>query len=139
MLKRYFELYQDLLVDSSSGLSLIIGTSLFLGNEPISETTQDDIVTVFDTPGLQPDLTMDRDEKYQRPSIQIRVRNNNYQTGWALANDIKDVLHGRANETLGGTSYALIRATDEPALLDYDRNDRPRFVINFNLQRFPTR
>jgi hypothetical protein len=124
---------RDLLV---TALGLVKGTTIFLGVEPANP---DNTVTVFDTPGLPPDLTLDRDEKYGRPSIQVRVRNNNYQTGWALANNIKDALHGRANETLGGTYYSLISATDEPAMLDYDRNGRPRFIINFNLQRYPVR
>ena len=77
---------RDMLV--AAGLGLVKGTSIFLAQEP---EIPDNTVTVFDAPGLPNDLTLDKDEKYERPSIQIRVRNNNYQTGWSLANNIKNL------------------------------------------------
>lgn len=125
---------RDMLV--AAGLSLVKGTSIFLAQEP---TNPDNTVTVFDTPGLPNDLTLDKEEKYERPSVQIRVRNNNYQTGWALANNIKNTLHGRANETWGAAYYSLIEVVSDPSMLDYDNNGRPRFILNISLQRYPTR
>ena len=125
---------RDMIVAASSGL--VKGASIFVGNEP---ETPNNTVTVFDTPGLPPASTLDKTEKYQRPSVQVRIRNVNYQTGWTLANNIKDALHGRANETWGGTYYSLVEVAGDPAMLDYDHNDRPRFVININLQRYPSR
>jgi len=49
--------------------------------------------------------------------------------------NIKNILHGRANETWNGALYTLIRCSSGPALLDYDKNQRVRFIINFYLQR----
>jgi hypothetical protein len=92
-------------------------------------------VTIFDTPGDPPDLTFLNDFQYYRPSIQIRVRNNDYMVGWDLINDIKNELHGKYNETWNGTVYTLIQCFLEPTFLDWDNNNRAWFVTTFNLQR----
>jgi len=122
---------KDILLADSS-LELIFATDLFIGKEP---GEPDNCVTIFDTPGFPNQLTFDRDEIYQYPSIQIRVRNLSYLTGWELAKEIMDQLHGRAQETVNGTLYSLIRAMGEPVLLHWDDNGRCLFIINFNIQR----
>jgi hypothetical protein len=78
---------------------------------------------------------LEKGENYFYPSIQIRVRNKVYSDGWALIDDIKELLHGKSSETIGGTLYTAIICTGEPALLDWDDNERVRFVITFELQR----
>lgn len=120
---------KDMLVDD---LSLVFGTNLFIGEEP---TTPDDTVTIFDTPGFAPDLTMQNDGNYHRPSVQIRVRNQDYRDGWSLTNDIKVSLHGRAQETWNGTLYSVLLAQSDPFFMGLDENRRARFVITFNMQR----
>jgi hypothetical protein len=120
------------ILEAESSLGLTFATDLFIGKEPDSP---DDTVTIFDTMGFPDDMTYDATEIYERPSIQIRVRSNDYMTGMALAKDIKDSLHGRGNETWNGTLYAVIRSVGGPALMDWDVSDRARFIINFNLQR----
>ena len=120
------------MLEAESSLGLTFGTNLFIGKEP---TKPDNCVTIFDTPTLPPQLTFDRSERYEYPSVQIRVRNNSYTTGWTLAHDILNSLHGRGQETWNGTLYCLIRCSSGPALLDWDKNDRARFIINFNIQR----
>ena len=84
---------------------------------------------------MAPQLTLDRNEVYEYPTIQIRVRANEYLEGWDVITNIKNILHGRANETWNGALYTLIRCSSGPALLDYDKNQRVRFIINFYLQR----
>ena len=120
------------MLEAESSLGLTFATDLFIGKEP---ETPDDTVTIIDTMGFPDDLTFDADERYERPSIQIRVRSNNYLTGANLAKDIKDSLHGRGNETWNGTLYTVILCVGGPALMDWDNSDRARFVVNFNLQR----
>lgn len=122
---------KDMLVADSS-LGLTFATDLFIGEEP---KEPDDTVTIFDTMGYPDTLNLDPTEIYQYPSCQIRVRANAYMTGMVLAQDIKDSLHGRANETWNGTLYTVIRCVGGPAVLDWDDSDRVRFIINFNLQR----
>lgn len=115
----------------SPGLGLIFADNLFIGREP---STPDDCVTIFDSEGYPPyhGLTS---VGYEYPSVHIRVRNNDYITGWNMANAIKDALHGRANETWSGALYTMIVCSSGPAHLDYDDHNRVRFIINFNLQR----
>lgn len=120
------------MLEAESSLGLTFATDLFIGKEPAEP---DDCVTIFDTPGSPPQLTFNKTEKYQYPSIQIRVRNNAYMTGWNLANDIKDALHGRAHETWNATYYSVIICSSELALLDWDEHGRARFIVNFNIQR----
>jgi len=120
---------KDMLVAETS---LVFATDLFIAKEPAKP---DNVVTIFDTPGFPNQLTYNGDETYQFPSIQIRIRNRVYLTGWELAKEIMDHLHGRAQETVNGTLYSLIRAMGEPVPLHWDKNDRIIFIINFNIQR----
>lgn len=124
---------KDILAAEGS-LSLTFSTNLFIGKEL---PTPDNSVTIFDTPGRAPQLTIGAksDSGYFYPSIQIRVRNNSYTDGWELINDIKTFLHGITGETWNDMDYDLIRCTGEPFLLDWDENDRARFVCTFNIQR----
>jgi hypothetical protein len=122
---------KDFLV--AGGLSLTFGTNLFVGKEPESP---DSCVTIFDTPGAPPDRYFNQSQKYDRPSIQIRVRDNDYRNGWALTNSIKNLLHSYPPSVQSGTTYTAIFCSQEPALLDWDGNDRARFVVSFDIQRY---
>lgn len=122
---------KSILTDSSSALNLVFGVSLFIGKEP---TTPNNTVTIFDTGGQPPGLTLDQ-KVYEHPAIQIRVRNISYMVGWGLISSIQDTLHGRAQETWNGTLYSLIYAVSNPMFLDWDDNGRARFVVNFNIDR----
>jgi hypothetical protein len=122
---------KDFLV--AGGLSLTFGTNLFVGKEPESP---DSCVTIFDTPGAPPDRYFNQSQKYDRPSIQIRVRDNDYRNGWALTNSIKNLLHSYPPSVQSDTTYTAIFCSQEPALLDWDGNDRARFVVSFDIQRY---
>lgn len=115
----------------SSGIDLTYATNLFIGREP---STPKETVTVFDTPGFPDYLGLDS-VGYEYPSVQIRVRSTKYTTGWNLINSIKDALHGKSHETWNGTLYTVIYCSSGPALLDWDDNGLPRFVLNMNIQR----
>lgn len=119
------------MLEAESSLGLVLGTNLFVGGEPADPV---DSVTIFDTQGLSPEFGLDT-FNYYNPSIQIRVRDSKYVDGWDLINAIKIALHGRAHETWNGTRYMSIQCMGDPGILDYDQNDRVRFVVNFNIQR----
>ncbi len=119
------------MLEAESSLALTLGDDLYVGLEP---STPADCVCVFETPGGPPQLTMDI-EKYEYPSVQIRVRNTDWQTGWNLAEAIKTALHGRAQETWNGALYTVITVANGPFHLDWDDNHRARFIININMQR----
>lgn len=103
-----------------------------IGTEP---ATPNNTITIYDTGGFPPALLYDKDEKYEFPAIQIRVRSVDYITGWQLIERIKHCLHGRAGEVWNDACYTVIRTAFGPFQLDVDNNQRMRFVINFNLQR----
>lgn len=92
-------------------------------------------ITIFDTISAPDQLTYNREEKYEYSSVQIRIRSISYMEGWSIAELIKDILHGRANESWNGVYYALIQCMNGPFLLDYDDKQRARIVLNFNVQR----
>ena len=121
------------ILEADSDLALVFATNLFIGNEP---TTPKDCVTIFDTPGFAPQLTLDTSSiGYEYPSVQIRVRSINYNTGWALIEGIKTLLHGLNQETWNSTLYSHIACSSGPALLDRDDNGLFRFFVNFNINR----
>lgn len=108
------------------------GFFISIGSEP---ATPNNTITIYDTGGFPPVLNYNKEETYEFPAIQIRVRSVDYTTGWQLIERIKKSLHGRAGETWGNACYTLVKTAFGPFQLDVDNNQRMRFVINFNLQR----
>ena len=118
---------------AESELGLEIGSNLFVGKEP---TRPDSCVTILDTYGYPPQLTMaGQGEEYFYPSVQIRIRNKDYRTADDLSMKIVRSLHGRAQQTWNDTLYTVIYCSSGPAFLNWDDNGLCRFVVNFNIQR----
>lgn len=120
---------KDLLVEAS--LDLVFATNLFVANEP---SKPDNCVTVYDTPGREPALTLDN-VRYEYGGVQVRVRNTTYNTGMKLAFAIKDYLHGRHGDETDDNTYTLVRCTSAPAMITWDDDRRVIIVINFETQR----
>ncbi len=114
---------------SSAGVA---GIDIWVGREP---SEPKNVITIFDTLGFPPAISIDGVTGYEYPGIQIRVRNRKYEEGWAIIEEIKTALHGRHEEVWNGTLYSAIICSSGPALLDWDDNGNVRFIINFNLQR----
>ena len=112
--------------------NLTFGKTLHIGREP---ALPNNVVTIFDTPSSPPMLAYDRTKKYEYPSVQVRVRNIDYRTGWDLAEDIKNYLHARGGETWNGTYYSIITCSSGLNMLGYDENDRVLITVNFEIQR----
>ena len=117
--------------ESSGFDDLVYGTNLFIGKEPSKPIN---CVTIFDTPGFSPQLNLTT-QGYEYPSIQVRVRNDKYTTGWTLIERIKTSLHGLNQQTINGTLYSVVYCSSGPALLDWDDNGNCRLVCNFNINR----
>lgn len=120
---------KDMLEAESIGL--VFREDLFIGIQP---EAPDDIVTIYDMGGMPPQLTMDV-AKQENPGIAIQVRNRDYVAGYAIAEQIKDSLHGRAHESWNGTLYMAIYCISGPFALEWDENRRIIFSINFNVMR----
>lgn len=118
------------ILEAESDLALTFGTDLFIGREPIAP---DLCVTIFDTGGAGTGSDLQGSNGAQESTIQIRVRANDYPTGYELADNIIQALHGRKHEVWNTTNFNYILSTDAPVLLDWDDNDRVRFVINFRM------
>jgi hypothetical protein len=119
---------------ANPGFELTFGTNLFAGKEP---AIPHNCVTVFDIPGYAPLMTLEGKGgiQYYQPSVQVRVRNDNYLDGWNLIHDIQEFLHGINGRVEGGVKYLLIKAVDEPMLLDWDEEGRARFITTFSIHR----
>lgn len=90
---------------------------------------------INDVPGGSPQLTFNKDERYEFPAIQIMVRTTDYLAGWAHIESIKKSLHGRAHEQWNDALYLVIKCLNDPGFLKRDDNQRILFVINFTIQR----
>lgn len=100
----------------------------FLPDQP------DDVVAIFEYAGSPMELTMGTgDPVLERPGLQVRVRNKSYSSGRTKIGDVVDKLHGLAGQALSGTKYLLIRASQSPAALGLDQNNRSEFVVNFEV------
>lgn len=118
------------IIESESSLGLEFASNLFIGKIPKEPKN---CVTIIDTPGSH-SLSLDS-SNYERPSVQITVRNTKYDVGYNIAYGIMTSLHGRAQETWNGTLYSIIQCSSGPAFLEWDENGNAKFVINFNIQR----
>lgn len=108
----------------------VAGTNLFTGREP---TEPHFIVTVFDAGGIAPNPKFLRDE----PQVQVMTRGNpnDYETTWAKAQEIKDVLLGAQPQILNGTDYVLFVQIGEMLPLGYDDSGRLSISSNWQLVR----
>ena len=121
---------KDILIESSTGLSLVFATDLFVSK---MKEDVDECVCIYDGPGGSPEANYELDY----PSVQIRVRGNKmaYREGWALAKDVRDVLHGMTDKTINGTRYLEIVCSGDIMFIAYDESERPIFSVNFNIHR----
>ena len=120
------------MLEAESSLDLEFKANLFVGYEPASP---DNCVTIFDIPGISPEVTLEGNPNFYRPAVQVRVRDKSYLLGYDLISGIVRALHGRGPELWNGTTYCSIICTSDPALLDWDANGRARFITNFNITR----
>jgi len=127
--------------------SLTVGINLFAGWEPAEPAN---VVTIFDVPGMPSPVTFSGRVDISYPAIQIRIRNIEYAAGWAMAWDIRNLLHGQMNLTIyddddSGSSesssestesaeticFALIKCVQEPHILDWDEKQWVRIVSTY--------
>ncbi len=106
----------------------VVGASMFLSTIPSSP---DNCIGFFDTGGFEPAVRYFLD----RPTIMIKCRNKDYNTGWNVLQAIKNYLHGNANITVNDTRYIQFLASSDIAFLEVDSNKRFLFSINFAIQR----
>lgn len=121
------------MLNDESSVNLTENVDLFYSRTPIKPQN---CVTVYDNSGPSPMLQyVKARSNYYYHSIEIRVRNTNYNDGWVVIQEVLLYLHGLSQIVIGDTYYALINAINPPHQLHYDENDRPVLNINFEVQR----
>ncbi len=115
----------------ANNTNFILGSNLFIGFMP---TNPDNCTVLLDTGGMSPQLTMNREEVYEYPALQIIARDRYYRTGFAKLETLKTLLHGQST-TINNTFYSLIRCANGPTAIGVDENKRFLFSLNFLIQR----
>lgn len=111
------------------------GWSVFYSNEP---DTPDNCVTVFDTGADREDRQMDGTEVVH-PTVQVRVRASDYDTGWAKGEAVQTVMQAVRNTAVAvGAGSVTVKAAHRYIPLtflgrDPNQNRRQLFVVNFKL------
>lgn len=123
-------------LDTNHAVDLWIGTNLFVSEQPDAVGVDDEVVMLYDTGGQAPELNY----TWLRPTVQVKVRGGrgDYAKAYALAEIIRDELHGLTQQTLGNTRYAGVVATSDILFVTRDDNGRPVFTINFQVHRTTT-
>jgi len=117
-------LLSDLATYIDTNTSLTVGTDLFIGTLPAQ---QDNCVGIFQTGGVQPTTYLD----IKKPTIQIIVRNTNYETAQQLSYTIYDLIHQKIGGTIGATNMYTIFALQETTEIGEDETGRAIFTCNY--------
>lgn len=109
--------------------SLVFGTDIFISTMP---GEPDNCVCLYDTGGFSQEQY-----GYEKPTIQIRVRNKSYLNGYNQARDLKYLIStgDYNNSDINGTRYILIKNSSDILYLGKDENNRFQFTINFQIHR----
>lgn len=119
----------------------VVGTNIFVGRLPDTapDGSTDNILAIFERPGHGPLITMTGssapEDKTDRPRMQIRVRDMDYDAGRAKIWAAYKALQGKANTTLvsGGVEFQLINAVQEPTHLGLDEVQRHEWTQTFDV------
>jgi hypothetical protein len=111
----------------NSNTSLTLGTDLFIGTLPANV---DNCVGIFQSGGVEPTTYLD----IIKPTIQVLVRNTNYETAQQLSYEIYDSLHQLYAQTMGGTEIYTVFALQEPTDIGEDETGRAVFTGNYVLE-----
>lgn len=120
---------KDILVNNDSSSTIYdFGTTLFVSHEPDSP---DRCITILDSGGFDPDVS----STYERPTIQIRVRDksNAYPQAYSTIKAIVDLLHAN-RYVINSTTYIFWQQGDI-FYLGRDEDNRITFTANMRMNR----
>lgn len=104
-----------------------VGTDIFYSYLP---DAGDDLLTVLDTGGQQPDIYLPTKE----PTFQILIRASTYTAGKTKLDSVRTALHNKYQTTIGSTYFFFIQAASEGGHLGRNPDTRglDEFSINFH-------
>ena len=114
----------DIAAYIDANTSLTIGTTLFIGTLPANI---DNWVGIFQTGGIEPTTYLD----IIKPTLQVLVRNTNYETAQQLSYEVYDALHQLYGQTMGSTEIYTVFAIQEPTDIGEDETGRAIFTCNY--------
>ncbi len=119
---------QTLVAASIGTFEATTGWGIFIGKEPMRPDTS---ITITQFGGLPPDPKFLLDY----PAIQVLVRGakGDYKNARLKTKDIKDVLLGCDSQDVNDDRWVSVTMESEPVFIGYDENERPGFVLNFNM------
>lgn len=121
-------LLDDIAAYLEAGGAGVLGIDLFEGCLP---DQPDACIAVYEYEGEQPERGAG--VVLLRPRIQVIVRDKSYENCRAKAENVRKILDGVHDTTLGGTRCVMIRALGGPELLRRDENERAEMVLNFEV------
>lgn len=110
----------------------VAGSTLFIGPKAQVPTTSRLSVSLVPYGGLPPERTQNSVAvpAYQRPSVQILVRGDDYAEVEARSRAIYLLLGGIRNQLVNGTYYREVTAIQEPFDMGVDAVTRPQKIFN---------
>lgn len=104
------------------------GTDLFVGHMP---DEPDALLVLFETPGAA--IVAALVDQVEQRSLQVRARASSYDDARAKAENVYELLHGKANVTLGGGGFVLLEAKQPPFSLGRDQKQRAEWAFNLRV------
>ena len=96
----------------------------------------DNVIVVYDTGGFPSDFAVGGAICFEKPSVQVAVRNTNPVTAESKCKDVHKLLDGgMKDQTPIDTKYYLAKATQTPFKLKEDELERHIYVFNVDLVR----
>ena len=111
------------------------GTDLFTGLMPSSP---DAAVVVIEQAGTAPEHVMSGGAGgaiLEHLQFQCLIRSTTYTLAEAKARSIFDLLDHLSDRAINGNTYLLFKAIQSPFAIEEDDNQRPRFSINFSVEK----
>ncbi len=133
MLAASYDIVQ--LLSDDITIDLTENVDLFYSRMP---GTPQNCVAIYDNAGPSPMLQYVKSRSnYFYENISIRARATSYTIVMLQMQTLMTYLHGRSQDVVNDTYYALMKAINTPHLLHHDENDRPVLIMNFEIQRKP--
>jgi hypothetical protein len=92
----------------------------------------DNVVTLYDTGGLEPDTDQ---LDLMRPTFQVRVRNMDPAAGYVKQEQIRDLLMLPGRVVTADSTFVMITPSSDIASLGRDDNDRFLTTLNYSAIR----
>lgn len=119
----------DYLFDQGLGT---LGSELFTDIMP---TGPDNCIVIRDTGGFDRETGFDADYNYEKPTVQVVVRNKAKLAAYAKMREITALLHKNIDIKKGGVRYICIWQQGDILTLGTDDKNRIELSVNFRIHR----